>query len=354
MRDWKNILIDPNTSILQTIKVIDQEGLRAALIVNSLQQLLGMVTDGDIRRCILNNTHLNEPIQKIMNASPIVANLHESREQILARLQKNSIYHMPIVDENNHVVGFETLDQLVTKNNKNNLVIVMAGGLGTRLHPLTMDCPKPLLKIANKPMLEVVLESFIKCGFQKFCIAVNYKADMIKHYFADGSKWNIQIDYLQESKRLGTAGALGLLNPIPSEAVFVINADVVTNIDFQCLQTFHQESKVDATLCIRQHEQIIPYGVVYRDEQTHHLINIIEKPARQFFVNAGIYILEPHLLSLIKPNIYYDMPEFLLDCVKIGRKVAAFPIREYWMDIGQPEDLQKMHLDYEKVFSNVQ
>lgn len=352
MGHWKNILVSPDTTILNTIKVIDQEGLRAALIVNDSQVLQGMVTDGDIRRSILNNVSLNDPIHTIMNRTPIVASFNENREHILAKLKAMRIYHMPIVDDQHKVVGLETLDKLLSVTHKSNLVVIMAGGLGTRLHPLTVDCPKPLLKIGNKPVLEIVLDNFIKSGFQNFCITVNYKGDMIKEYFGDGKNWGVHITYLQETKRLGTAGALGLLDASPTDAVFVINADVVTTIDFQCLLDFHQQSKVAATLCIRQHEQIIPYGVVYRDEQSHHLINIIEKPVRQFFVNAGIYLLEPELLTLLAPNTYYDMPDFLLDCVKKQYKVAAFPVREYWMDIGRHEDLQKAHLDYEKVFSN--
>lgn len=352
MVKWKNILITKDTSILQTIKVIDKEGLRAALVIDEGERLLGMVTDGDIRRSILNNINLNEPIEKIMNRKPTVASAKDTREQILTMLQKLSIYHMPIVDDNYRIIGLETLDKLLSVAFKNNLVVVMAGGLGKRLYPLTEDCPKPMLKIGNKPVLQVLLENFIKSGFRKFCIAVNYKADMIKDYFADGSHFGVHIDYLQESKRLGTAGALGLLHEKPDEALFVTNADVITNIDFQCLLDFHQESKVAATLCIREHEQVIPYGVVHRDERTHHLIDIIEKPVRQFFVNAGIYLLEPFVLDMLKPNTYYDMPDFLRDCVKKQYKVAAFPLREYWLDVGRHEDLQKAHNDYEEFFAN--
>lgn len=351
--NWKNILITKDTSILQTIKVIDQEGLRAAIIIDETEKLLGMVTDGDIRRSILNNINLNEPIEKIMNRTPTVATAKDSRKNILALLQQLSIFHMPIVDDHHRIIGLETLDKLLSISYKNNLVVIMAGGLGTRLHPLTVDCPKPMLKIGNKPLLEVLLDNFVKSGFRRFCIAVNYMADMIKDYFADGSRFGIHIDYLQESKRLGTAGALGLLAEKPEEAVFVTNADVVTNIDFQCLLDYHQQSNVAATLCIREHEQIVPYGVVHRDAHTHHLIDIVEKPVRHFFVNAGIYLLEPYVLDMIEPNTYYDMPDFLLECVKRQYKVAAFPLREYWLDVGRHEDLEKAHHDFEKVFANV-
>jgi len=349
VRNWQNILIDPTTSILQTIKVIDDEGLRAALVVDSEKKLVGMVTDGDIRRCILKNISLTEPISNVMNTNPTVASMHECRDQILFKLRSLNLYHIPIIDNNRHIVGFETLDSLLSLVHKDNLVFVMAGGMGKRLHPLTEDCPKPLLKIGNKPVLEILLDNFIKCGFRQFCFAVNYKSEMIKDYFQNGTRWNVNIDYLEEDKRLGTAGALGLLNEPPKEAFFVVNADVVTTIDFQCLLEYHKESKVDATLCIREHEQMIPYGVVQRDEHTHHLLNIVEKPIRQFFVSAGIYILEPTLLTMLSPNTFCDMPDLLTHCVKKSHRVATFPIREYWLDIGRHEDLQKAHHDYAKV-----
>jgi NDP-sugar pyrophosphorylase family protein len=309
-----------------------------------------MVTDGDIRRCILKNMDLNDPISAIMNTSPTSSLASEPKEVMLGKLKKHSIYHLPLVDNHNCVIGFETIDGLLATTKKSNLIMVMAGGLGKRLHPLTEDCPKPLLKVAGRPVLEILLTNFIKAGFRRFCFAVNYKSQRIKDYFGEGERWGANISYLQENDRLGTAGALSLLPQPPQEAFFVINADVVTNIDFQCLLEYHQESQVDATLCIREHEQTVPFGVVQRDEHTQHLINIVEKPVKQFFVSAGIYILEPHLLSMLKSNVYCDMPDLLTSCVKQDYRVATFPIREYWLDIGRHEDLQRADSDYEKVF----
>jgi dTDP-glucose pyrophosphorylase len=350
VKNWKNILIPPNTSILNTIAVIDKEGLRTALVVDDQRHLLGMVTDGDIRRALLKNIHLDEPIHKIMNAEPITASQSDNREQILLKLQTNQIQQIALLDATQRIVDFVTLENLLALVHKSNPVIVMAGGMGKRLYPLTEHCPKPLLKIGNKPVLEIVLENFVKSGFKNFFFAVNYKSEMIKAYFNQGEQWGVNIRYIEETQRLGTAGALSLLETIPDQAFFVINADVVTNVDFQCLLDFHQESKVDATMCIREHEQTIPFGVVQRDNETHHLLNIIEKPSRQFYVNAGIYILNPHLLQILTPNTFCDMPDLLTLCVKQGYKIATFPIREYWLDIGRHEDLEKAHLEYEKVF----
>ena len=349
MSNWNNILINPNTSILQTIKIIDAEGLRAALVVEQGNRLIGMVTDGDIRRCILKNISLEDSVHKIMNRQPIVACSTDTRDQVLAKLQTLSLYHIPIVDADYRVKGFGTLDTLLACSQLENQVIVMAGGMGKRLHPLTVDCPKPLLKVGNKPVLEILLENFVKCGFHDFYFAVNYKSEMIKAYFENGEQWGVRIRYLEETKRLGTAGALGLLTEKPQHPFFVINADVMTTIDFQSLLHYHHENKVDATLCIRELEQVVPYGVVHRDEQTHHLVKIVEKPTRQYYVNAGIYILEPKILSMLSLNTFYDMPDLLTNCVKSNYRVATFPIREYWLDIGRHEDLEKAHLDYEKV-----
>ncbi len=348
MSQWTDIIIAPTTTILSTIQVIDQSGLRAALIVDADQHLLGVVTDGDIRRAILRQINLNEPVSSIMNSRPIVATANESREQILAKMQAMSIYHLPIVNEAQRLIGFETLDRLLALTHHDTLVVVMAGGLGKRLHPLTVDCPKPLIKIGTKPVLEILLENFISNGFKHFCFIVNYKAEMIRAYFDDGARWQASIDYVEESKQLGTAGGLGLLKQLPHEAFFVINADVVTNINFKCLLEYHQESKVDATMCIREHEQVVPYGVVERDDCTQHLINIIEKPKRHYYVNAGIYILEPSILNHIMPDTYCDMPDLLMNCVQNQRRVATFPIREYWLDIGRHEDLEKAHHFYKK------
>lgn len=349
MSNWNNILIKPSTSILQAIEIIDKEGLRAALVIDEGMHLLGVITDGDIRRSILRNISLDSPIETIMNKSPMVAFADETREKMLVKLQTHKLFHMPIVDEARQVIGFETLENLLSAK-KENVVVVMAGGLGKRLHPLTVDCPKPLLKVGNKPVLEILLNHFAKNGFHHFYFAVNYKADMIKSYFGSGEQWGVDIRYVEEQKRMGTAGALALLPELPKESLFVINADVVTTIDFQSLLEYHQESKADATLCIREHAQMIPYGVVERDEHTHQLLHIVEKPTRQFFVNAGIYVLEPTILSLLTPNMFCDMPDLLSTAVAANYKVVTFPIREYWLDIGRHEDLEQAHLDYEKAF----
>jgi dTDP-glucose pyrophosphorylase len=350
MSHWNNIVISPSTSIMATIEIIDKAGLRAAIVVDEQKHLLGMVTDGDIRRSILKKIELNEPIHKIMNTQPTVARADDSRETMLATLQSLSLFHLPIINEERTLVGFETLDNLLKVPRRDNLVVVMAGGMGKRLHPITVDCPKPMIKVGNKPVLEILIENFIKHGFHRFCLAVNYKSEMIKEYFGTGERWDVSVEYVQENQRLGTAGALSILNNIPEQPFFVINADVITNVDFKSLLQFHLENSVEATMCIREQEHTILYGVVERREESHLLKNIIEKPVSQFFVNAGIYVLDPSVLGLLAKEVFCDMPNLLMTCLEQDYRVGTYPIKEYWLDIGRHQDLERAHQDFEKVF----
>jgi dTDP-glucose pyrophosphorylase len=348
MSDWKSILVSPATSIFDTMEVIDKAGLRAAIVVDEQQHLLGMVTDGDIRRSILKKIALHEPIHKIMNTQPTVAHEDEDREIMATRLQSLSMIHLPVINHERIVVGFETLDNLLKAPRRDNLIVVMAGGMGKRLHPITVDCPKPMVKVGNKPVLEILIENFIKHGFSNFCLAVNYKSEIIRDYFGNGERWSVNIDYVQENQRLGTAGALSILNTIPEKPFFVINADVITHVDFQSLLQFHLDSEVEATMCIREQEHTILYGVVERREESHLLKNIIEKPVSQFFVNAGIYVLDPKVVALLAKDTFCDMPNLLMTCLDHAFRVATFPIKEYWLDIGHHQDLQRAQDDYEK------
>ena len=227
----------------------------------------------------------------------------------------------------------------------------MAGGLGTRLRPLTNDCPKPLLKIGSKTVLEILLENFIEQGFHHFYFAINYKGQLIKDYFGDGSRFGVTIRYLQEQERLGTAGALSLLPEVPHLPLLVMNADLITKVNFQQLLNFHHEHHAEATICVREYKQVVPYGVVHISQEDYQLLDIKEKPEHTLFVNAGIYVLNPSLLQYVPKHVHYDMPDLLTSIVKNKYFVATFPIREYWLDIGRLEDLQKAHQDYDEVFA---
>jgi len=354
-QDWRSVLIDINTTVLSAINQMTIGASRILLVVDQEMHLLGVITDGDIRRHLLKQASLEATVEQVMRKNPVTAYLSENKDQLLQKMHNMGILQLPIMDEENHVVGLETLESLLAKKSRENWVIFMAGGLGKRLHPLTIDCPKPLLKVGNKPILEISLENFIQCGFKNFYISVNYKAEMIRNYFGSGEKWGVQINYIEENTALGTAGSLSLLPAIPSQPFFVINADILTNINFGHIIDFHheQKSKPYATLCIRLHQNTIPFGVVQINELDHRLLKIEEKPTKDYFVNAGIYILDPRSLQHLIFNAYCDMPTFLMQLTKENLPVGTFPIREYWLDIGHHDNLTQASSDYLEVFSNL-
>lgn len=349
MNRWKDVLINPDTTIMKAIKIIDEGSLQIALVVDAAKKLVGTVSDGDIRRAILKGILFDRPVSEIMFTEPTVASCHESREAILATMKAKKLRQIPLVDLAGGVVGMDSWDELLNIQERNNIVVLMAGGLGTRLGELTKDCPKPLLRVGNKPVLETILENCKEYAFKRFYISINYKADMVKEYFGDGSRWGVEINYLEENNRLGTAGALGLLPETPTMPVLVMNADVLTKVNFKHLMEFHDEHKSVATMCVREYEFQVPFGVVQLD--SHRLKNILEKPIHQFFVNAGIYVLNPEAVSMVPKNEYFDMPALFDKLFEKQSETAAFPIREYWLDIGRKADYDRANGDYDEVFS---
>jgi len=248
------------------------------------------------------------------------------------------------LNDEGKLVGIEILGELLKVPSRDNWVVLMAGGLGARLRPLTDEVPKPMIPIGQKPILETILENFIEYGFKNFFISVHYKDHVIRNYFKDGSRWDVNIQYLSEDERLGTAGALSLLPGKPSEPVFVMNGDLLTKINFSQLLNFHQEHKLVATMCVREYDFQVPYGVLTLEG--HYIKGIEEKPTQNFFVNAGIYVLEPQALQAIPQGRFYDMPQLFKDLMSEGSATAAFPIREYWIDIGRMRDLIRANGDF--------
>lgn len=349
--NWQDVLVKKNLTVLSAIKCMDTIGMRAVLVIDDDQHLLGIITDGDIRRYMLKHGSLEATVEAIMSKNPTTASLSETKEQLLMKMQSAGILHLPIIDSSNRVAGLETFDSLLARNNKENWVVFMAGGVGKRLHPLTIDCPKPLLKVGDKPIAEILLENFIKCGFKNFYFSVNYKSDMIRDYFGTGDKWGVEIKYIEENAALGTAGSLSLLPAINDKPFFVINADILTNINFSHVLDYHENNQSYATLCVRQHQSTIPFGLVKIDEKNHALLDIEEKPTKNFFINAGIYIFNPKSLEYLSYNSYCDMPNFLINLVNNHLHVSTFPIREYWIDIGHHDNLVRASNDYLEVFA---
>lgn len=345
---WKKTLIAPDTPIVKVIDVIDQAQLQIALVVDKNLRMLGTVTDGDIRRAILRDISLDEPVSQIMNPKPYYI-FHDQPRQFAAAVMKNfKVRQVPVVDQNFCVVDLEIADELLTPPHRLNRVIIMAGGLGRRLHPLTESCPKPLLKIGGKPLLETILEGLAEQGFRHFYLSVNYKAEMIMDYFGNGSAWGVNINYLQESKRLGTVGALGLIKDRPYEPLLLVNGDVMTKVNYGQLLNFHRNNHADITICIKQLQSQIPYGVVTFDK--NRLRQIEEKPVQQFFINAGIYVLNSNVMDYVTEDVRMDMPDLLRLLLNSQREIAVFPIREYWIDIGRLEEYEKANNEFAGVF----
>lgn len=348
MKNWKSTLIPPTATVKEALAAIDAGVLQIALVVDPERQLLGTVTDGDIRRGILRGLSLDEPVSAVMNRLPTVARAYESPEHVLALMKLKTFRQIPIVDENGRVVGVQMLDELIQPKQQDNWVVLMAGGLGTRLAPLTDACPKPMLRVGGKPLLETIIETFRDQGFRRFFISVNYKAEMIMEHFRDGADWGVTIEYLRERDRLGTAGSLSLLPERPRTPFFVMNADLLTTINFRQMLDFHQERQAIATMGVREYTFQVPYGVVRIDG--HRLLGIDEKPQHQFFVNSGIYLLGPEALDEIPAEVPFQMPELFERLIARGDRTLVFPIREYWLDVGRLEDFNRANGEYGDVF----
>lgn len=349
MRNWRSILVNENTTLLETMKIIDDSSLQFAAVVDEVNNLLGSVTDGDIRRGILRGEGLDVPIKQVMNPSPITACIENTYSDCLNLLKKYKLKQLPIVDMDNRIVDIIFADEDLTTKNNRNTVILMAGGLGTRLRPLTESVPKPMLNVGNKPILQTIIEGFKQYGYTKFILTVNYKKEIIQDYFQDGSAFNVSISYIEEDKRMGTAGALSLLKEKPTSPIFVMNGDLLTQVNFEQLLNFHEDTDAVATMCVREYEYQIPYGVIETEGQ--QLVSIKEKPMHRSFVNAGIYVLNPEVFDYIPNNEFFDMPDLFKQLMAKQKNVSAFPVREYWLDIGRMADFEKANNEYEEQYN---
>lgn len=347
MDNWKKIAVNTNNTLLEVMQVIDQGVKQIALVIEDDCHLIGTVTDGDIRRGLLKGITLDSPISQCMNKDSTTGLMNESPAVWQRIMQKRSLRNLPILDDKGCVIK---LIQLETPQEpiQENQIILMAGGLGKRLHPLTENQPKPLLKIGNKPILETIIRNFTAQGFYQFTLCINYQGEKIKHYFQDGHKLNTQINYIEEQKRLGTAGALSLLKEKPEQAFVVMNGDILTKVDLVRLLEFHHQQKNALTLCTREFQYQVPYGVI---EHTNHKITSIKEKPKQFFnINAGIYILTPEILDLIPDNEYYDMTQLIDKLIENKQTVGSFPLTDYWMDIGRMDDFDQAHSEYNDYF----
>ena len=344
MHDWQKTILSKTDTMKIAIKTLEDESFRIVMIVDSNRRLIGTVTDGDIRRALIQHVSMDAQLDEFMFKNPTVATPCDNKETILAKMKEQDLLQIPIVDDNGVVLGLKTLQNLLNKSKNKTPVFIMAGGFGKRLRPLTESVPKPMLKVGKKPILEEILERFIKAGFYNFYISTHYKAEVVREHFGNGDDWNVSIQYIHEKEPLGTAGALGLLpDNLLEQPIIVMNGDLLTKIDFEHLLNYHFEQGGSATMCVREYDFQVPYGVITAKE--NKVLSIVEKPIHRFFINAGIYVLNTSIIRRINTGGYLDMPQMLEDEISQGTEVNLFPIYESWLDIGRPEDYMKAKKD---------
>jgi dTDP-glucose pyrophosphorylase/CBS domain-containing protein len=341
-------LLGPDTTIYELIVRFTSMTPLIGHVVDDRRCLLGTVTDGDIRRGLLRGVATSDPVSAIMNRQPRTFRFGEPQGDVLAFMRRERVQHVPILDFAGRVVDLLTVDSLLQPRPQDMPVVLMAGGQGLRLRPLTETTPKPMLEIGGRPILETIVRRLAAAGFANFHISVNYRADIIRNHFGDGDAFGVNVQYIEETEPLGTAGPLGLLPRDLDKPVMVMNADVLTKLDPDRMIAFHTQNRGMATMGVREHEIQVPYGVV--DLENSRIVGLREKPVERYFINAGVYILGPEARRLIPAGAAFDMPSLFEACNEANLKTLAFPIREYWVDIGRPDDFRRANDEFASIF----
>jgi len=335
-QNWKESLLSADSSLEDAIKNLDKTHIQIILIVNRNGTFQGTITDGDIRRGLLRGLDLKSPIESIVNRKPLVVPPDLNKEAVIQLFQANKIHQIPVVDNKGDLVGLHIRDDLYIPDQKDNTMVIMAGGKGTRLLPHTESCPKPLLPVSGKPILQHILEKAQAEGFRNFIISVGYLGNMIEDYFGNGEKFNVSIDYIREESPLGTAGAISLLKNIPDDAIVISNGDVITDVRYAEILEFHQLHKADATMGVRMYEWKHPFGIV--KTRGVEIRELEEKPVYRNYVNAGVYALNPSVLENMERGAACDMPDIFHGLINAGKKAIVFPMHENWLDLGSEEE----------------
>ena len=348
MKNWKDTLITADTTLRGALETINQVGCQMALVVDDQQRLLGTLSDGDARRALLRGLTLTDAVSEAMHQTPTVVNVDDDRETRLGVMKRLGLHQLPVVDTDRRVLGLEVVDDFLYAPMREEWVVIMAGGLGSRLKELTQETPKPMLNVGSRPILETIIRSFAEQGFRHFYLAVNYKAEQIEAHFGDGSKFGIHVRYLREQQRLGTAGALSLLPTIPDRPFIVTNADLLTKEDYCAMVDRHIAEAADATMGVRKYEMQVPFGVVRED--AGWISGIDEKPIHRFVVSAGMYVLSPRMLDLVPRDTFFDMPALFEAAIGKGLQARCHLMDGYWLDIGRPADFERANNDFYEVF----
>ena len=345
------VLISSDSTIQEAMACIDRNARGIALVVDEEQRLLGTITDGDIRRAILDRLDIDVSVSELLERKsgtpypkPITAPLGTARAELLQLMTKNAVRQIPLLDKDGRVVELTTWDGLLPGEALPLQAVIMAGGEGARLRPLTEEKPKPLLPVGNRPAMELMVDQLCKAGIRRVNVTTHYKGEQIAEYFGDGSDFGVEIRYVTEDRPLGTAGGLGLMKN-PEEPLLVVNGDIVTQVDFRAMYAFHKEHNAELTVAVREYDLEIPYGII--ESEGPCVTGLLEKPVQRFFVNAGVYLLEPAVWRYIPSGECFDMTDLIQRLLEEGRPVVSFPIIEYWLDIGHPTDYQQVQKDVE-------
>lgn len=341
-------LIGPDTSILTLIERFTTRRVQVGLVIDTQQKLIGTVTDGDLRRGLLRGITTDGPVRAIMNTTPRTIRFGEPRGDISAFMRREKIKHLPVVDFAGRAVDLITIETLLAPAQQPYPIVLMAGGEGRRLRPLTEHTPKPMLDVGGRPILETIIRRFAEAGFSDFHISVNYRADVIQNHFGDGSTLGVDISYIEEDLPLGTAGPLARLSARQESPLLVMNGDILSKVDPVQMIDFHRENASAATMAVRNYEVQVPYGVV--DIAENEIRGLREKPVSRHFINAGIYVLSPDALDLVPRDQPFDMPDLFEACRAQDMRTHAYPVEEYWVDIGQIDDYRRANADFASIF----
>lgn len=346
----RNDAVGPQASILQCMEQINKYCQQLMPVIDDGGHLLGVVADGDIRRAIIAGQTLDKPVSSIMNKNPVCIQAEKwDIGKALFLLRSHSLRWLPVVDVKGRFVRIWSLEDLLQLQSRDNMVVIMAGGLGTRLAPLTNDIPKPMLPVGGRPLLEHIVMHFARQGFRSFVFAVNYKKEIIEEHFQDGSSLGVSIHYLYERKRLGTAGSLALIDYELDAPFIVMNGDILTTFNFGILADTHKNNNSYATIVTRQYVHKVPFGVV-REDSENRLLSLEEKPEISFKISAGINIFSPAAISLIPKDSYFDMPDLYKAIMARGYEIKTCPCADYWCDIGNLKDYQKANNEIMDIF----
>jgi dTDP-glucose pyrophosphorylase/CBS domain-containing protein len=341
----QKVIVSPELTIADIIPILDRAGFGVLLLCDKNRKLLGVVTDGDIRRAMMQGWSFDNPCLSIATTQPIFSNYPISPDEALHLMDHSRSFlvnQLPILDEQGRVIDLIIRSDLIAEKGLDVSVVIMAGGLSKRLRPLTEDLPKPMLPVGDRPLLEHLIKNLHQIGIEQVNVTTHYLSEKITKYFGSGEDWGVKINYLSEDQPLGTAGALTLI-PESNQPILVINGDILTLLDYRAMLAYHKRQNADMTVAVRQYGLRIPYGVLECDES--RVVNVREKPDFNFLVNAGIYLLQPGVLKYIPGGQQFNMTDLIETLVGEGIAVYSFPIVEYWMDIGQMEDYEQAQKD---------